>query len=148
MGLNLICNDKTQKCGSYSSVQQIRYLLLLSLKDYLEMEVVNEIDPQKKDMMVEYIINLIVDKNKIDYQKENNPGKEIFNIYNIAGFFPFIFHSDSQGSLNSFEAKEFMETYELVEDYIPDQLKNTDGTFYLNSIFEESIDSFCDIYFC
>ena len=148
MGLDLICNYKSQNCGSYSSVQQIRYLLLITLKDYLEIEVVNEIDPLKKDIMVEYIINLIRDKNKIDYEKENHPGKHIFNIYNIAGFFPFIFHSDSKGSLNSLEAKEFMETYELVKDYIPDQLKNTDGSFYLNSIFEESIDSFCDIYFC
>lgn len=148
MGLDLICNDKSQKCGSYSSVQQIRYFLLLSLKDYLEMEVVNEIDPHRKDVMVEYIINLIGDKNKINYQKENNPGKQIFKIYNIAGFFPFIFHSDSQGTLNSLEAKEFMETYELVENYISSKLKNNDGTFYLNSIFKESIDSFCDIHFC
>lgn len=143
MGLDLICGDIHMKCGSYSSVQKIRHELLVGVKYYLE-----SFSPEKEDL-IDYLCSLLKEKDTIQYHKENHmKNRELGNLC-LDGFFPFIFHSDSNGSLSSYHAKQFLETWDMIEEYIDSPLlKEKDRTFYLNDIFQKSIDLCEDIQFC
>lgn len=147
MGLDLYCNGISAKCASYSTIQKIRYDLLISLKDYLEIELMYEIDSDEKDIMVEYIMDLCEKRNSINYKKQNLFFENYFRKYSINGFFCFVFHSDCSGTIDSYQAKQFMKTFEIVKDYIPNDLKNQENNFYLNQVFQESIHSSEDIFF-
>ena len=142
MGLDLYCNGISEKCGSYSSVQKIRYLLLVGLKFYLETE------HGQEDDAIDYIISLLGIQNEILYRNFSEKSNSVLRKLNIYGFFPFIFHSDCDGSLSSYDAKQFMKTWNITKDYMEEELKDFDGNFYLQSIFEESIDSCEEIRFC
>lgn len=143
MGLDLICGDIHMKCGSYSSIQKIRHELLVGVKYYLEY-----FFPEKEDL-IDYLCSLLKEKDRIQYHKEDrNKNRELGDLY-LDGFFPFIFHSDCDGSLSSYHAKQFLETWDIIEEYIESPLlKEKDRTFYLNDIFQESIRSGEDIQFC
>ena len=143
MGLDLICGDTNVKCGSYSSVQKIRYELLVGVKYYLE-----SFFPEKEEL-IDYLCSLLKEKDTIQYHKEDPRKNRKFGELFLDGFFPFIFHSDCDGSLSSYHAKQFLETWDMIEEYIDSPLlKEKDRTFYLNNIFQESIDTGEDIQFC
>ena len=140
MGLDLICGSVSERCGSYSYVHEIRYLLLCALKEYLEMETTNY------NEKVDYLCQLITKENTIQYDKAD-PTKHVhFYKKKLNGFFPFIFHSDCDGSLSSYEAKQFLKTFDIVKDYVDYSLKY-DDKFFLDSIFRKSISSGQEIYF-
>ena len=143
MGLDLIWGDTNLKCGSYSSVQKIRYELLVGLKYYLE-----SFFPEKEEL-IDYLCSLLKEKDTIQYHKEDPRKNRKFGELFLDGFFPFIFHSDCDGFLTSYNAKQFLETWDIVEECIDSSLvKEKDGSFYLNDIFQKSIDLCEDIRFC
>jgi hypothetical protein len=140
MGLDLICGSVSERCGSYSYVHEIRYLLLCALKEYLEMETRNY------NERVDYLCLLITKENTIQYDKADPTKHVLFHKKKLNGFFPFIFHSDCNGSLSSYEAKQFLKTFDIVKDYVDYSLKY-DDKFFLDSIFRESISSGQEIHF-
>lgn len=134
MGLDLTCGNVHIKCGSYSSVQKIRYQLLVGLKYYLE-----SFFPEKENL-IHYLCSLVKKKDTVQYHKEDSSkNRELGELF-LNGFFPFIFHSDSDGCLTPYEAKQFLETWDIVEECIDCPLvKEKDRSFYLYHIFKESI---------
>lgn len=140
MGLDLICGSVSERCGSYSYVHEIRYLLLCALKEYLEMETTNY------DEKVNYLCQLITKENTIQYDKADPSKHALFYKQKLNGFFPFIFHSDCDGSLSSYEAEQFLKTFDIVKDYVDYSLKY-DDKFFLDTIFTESVDCDQEIYF-
>lgn len=142
MGLDLCCNDVHQRCGSYSFFHRICYLLVCGLKEYLETETTNN------DDKIDYLCSLLFsNKERVQYNNFDYDLHFKFDIKGLGGFFPFIFHSDSNGTLSSGEAEQFMRTFDIVKDYIDSELKDNDE-FYLQPVFSESIDSGNDIHFC
>ena len=75
MGLDLFCGEKNVKCGSYSSVQKIRFELLVGVKDYLEY-----FFPEKEELIY-YLCSLLKKKDEIQYHKEDR--KKIENLENL-----------------------------------------------------------------
>ena len=143
MGLDLVCGELNMKCCSYSSVQKIRHELLVAVKCYIEYFF------PEKDNLIDYLCSLLKEKNKIQYHKEDKTKNRELELFCLDGFLPFIFHSDCDGTLSSFEAKKFLETWDIVEEYVDSNiLKEKDRTFYLKDIFTESIKSGNDILFC
>ena len=143
MGLDLICGNIHIKCGSYSSVQKIRYELLVGLKYYLEYFF------PEKDTLIDYLCSLVIEKDKVQYHKEDSKKNREFQELFLHGFFPFIFHSDCDGYLSSYEAKQFLETWDIIEEYIDSSLlKEKDRSFYLEEIFQKSMKTGEDIRFC
>ena len=143
MGLDLFCGEKNVKCGSYSSVQKIRFELLVGVKYYLEY-----FFPEKEEL-IDYLCSLLKEKDEIQYHKEDRKKNREFREFDLHGFFPFIFHSDCDGSISSYDAKQFLETWNIVEEFIDSSLlKEKDKTFYLEEIFKESIHTGEDILFC
>lgn len=139
MGLSLYCNEISEKVGSYSNVQKIRHLLLCGLKYCMEMEYPDE--------NIDYITSFLTVKDQVNYKNYSRKEEMKLAKLDLGGFSSFIFHSDSDGTLSSYEAKLFMETWELTQEYMDDYLK-INREFYLNDIFTESIQSGETIHFC
>ena len=142
MGLDLYCNGKSEKCGSYNMVQTIRYLLLVGLKYYLETEHMD------KEEEIDYIVSLLGKSNQVVYEKYCSVKNSKLKVLGVYGLLPFIFHSDCDGRLSSYEAKIFMDAWEKTKEYMDDSLKYYNDEFYLQDIFEESIESDEEICFC
>ena len=138
MGLDLICNGVFIKCGCLS---KLRDSLIIALKDFIELEIEgdNEIDSEKKDRMVDYLIQLL------DGKPPNHELEVLFHCHNMGGFFVFI--SKNSKYISYSQAKDFIKTYKLVKDYIPCDLKDVDGKFYMNAVFRESIHTMKSIQF-
>lgn len=164
MGLDIVCNDISARVGSYSNVHVLRYNLLTAIKKYLEniiqkyqIEISNDKefnDEETTNKMADLIIaeplveylNELTENNKINYDAFNNERNNQLSFFNLEGFMTFINHSDCDGSYD--DATDFIKTYELVKDYVDENYKNEDNTFYLNEVFNESAESGNNIYFC
>ena len=142
MGLDIICLHSSQKVGSYNRVQSVRYELLCGLKFYIEM-----ILPMETEL-IEYMVNLVKEKNSVQYKQYSLEMERRLGKYSLGGFSAFVYHSDSDGSLTSYEAKQFLKTWKKTETYMGDMLRCKNGRFYLQDVFEESIFSGENIYFC
>lgn len=134
MGLDALCNDTYARFGSYSFVNEMHIHLLIALKDYLELE---ECDFPEKDEMISILVELIAKKDDfyIPYKKQN-----LFRRKNLDGFFPLI-AIDDQGYITSYEAKRFLETYDIVREYVHHSLQDQNTNFYMQYIFEEAAKS-------
>lgn len=133
MGLDALCNDTYARCGSYSYVDEMHMHLLIALKDYLELE---ECDVQEKDEMVSILVELLAqDDFYLPCKKES-----LFWRNNLDGFFPLIAIHD-QGHMSSYEAQRFLETYDIVREYIHHSLQDKNTNFYMQYIFEEAVKS-------
>ena len=140
MGLDLTCNDLDVKCGSYSRVHEVRYLLLCALKDYVKhCHSVN-------DDLINYLQSLVKEKYEIEYEKYSEEYQKKLNDLNIGGFTSFIWHSDSDGYLSPYQANKFMQTWNIIKNFADEELKYGQE-FYLDDIFTESIESGKDIIF-
>jgi len=142
MGLDLYCNGVSQKVGSYTNVQKIRYLLLAGIKYYLEME------HDEHENEIHYIMSLMGKRNQVLYNNYSHGKTMELGPLKVKGLFSFILHSDSDGTLCSYEAKEFLKSWNIVKDYMDEELKDYDDNFYLHSVFQESVDSDETITFC
>ena len=140
MGLDIACGDLTLKVGSYENVEKIHYLLLVALKDYLEFET------EDYDQKVDYLCEIIKKKNCFQYDKISNRKNLLFWRDELDGFFPFIFDSELSTTMSDYEAKRFLQTFDIVKDHVHQSLKFV-NEFYLSSIFQESIDSGNEITF-
>jgi len=140
MGLDLTCNDLDVKCGSYSRVQEVRYLLLCALKDYVKNQHSDNVD------LINYLQSLLDKKMEINYEKYNEEYQKKLNDLNIGGFTSFIWHSVSDGYLSPYQANKFMQTWNIIKNFADKELKYGQD-FYLDDIFTESIDSGKDIIF-
>lgn len=133
MGLDIACGETTAKVGSYSSVTRIHFLLLAGLKEYLETE--QESTDEKR---INYLCDILQGKNGICYEKINLQDNLLFSKDNLDGFFSFILYSNQEaGILDSSDARDFLQTFDIVKDYLDEELK-FDDEFYLNDIFQES----------
>lgn len=141
MGLDLICNEVGQKCGSYSGVQKIRHLLLCGLKYYVETK------HPEEDKLIDYLVSLVSIKNEVQYHKLSPEFQGQLNKLKLDGFTEFIWHSDYDGILTSYDVEKFMRTWNITKDYMDYELKDGDD-FYLNSVFNECIESNENICFC
>ena len=140
MGLDIACGDLTLKVGSYENVEKIHYLLLVALKDYLEFET------EDYDQKVDYLCEIIKKENCIQYDKISNRKNFLFWRDELDGFFPFIFDSELSTTMSDYEAKRFLQTFDIVKDHVHQSLKFV-NEFYLSSVFQESIDSGNEITF-
>lgn len=134
MGLDIACGDLSLKVGSYENVEKTHYLLLVALKDYLELETENY------DEKVDYLCQLIKNKNCINYDEISKSKNLLFMKDELDGFFPFIFDSELSTTMSDYEAKRFLQTFDIVKDHVHHSLKFI-NEFYLSSVFEESIES-------
>lgn len=134
MGLDIACGDLSLKVGSYENVEKTHYLLLVALKDYLELET------EKYDDKVNYLCQLIKNRDCVQYDEISKSKNLLFMRDKLDGFFPFIFDSEYTPIMSDDEAERFLHTFDIVKDHVHESLKN-EGSFYLSSIFEESIDS-------
>lgn len=141
MGLDVACGDVSAKVGSYENVQRTHYLLLVGLKEYLETETENY------NEKVDYLSDLIEKPHTVQYQKRNFMKNILFMRDELDGFFPFIFNIGDYGTMSSGEAKRFLETFDIVKDYLHHDLKYDDD-FYLDFVFQEAIDTSSDLTFC
>ena len=131
MGIDVFCGNEMMRCGSYSSLPQIYYHLLSGIKFYLEIMFPED---EKK---IHYLCQLLNKKNTIqwdilNFQKLSNLGE-----YSLDGFNSFIFHS-MEGPISSDNIDLFLDTWDLVEDYIDSSIKNKERKFFLNDIFQKS----------
>lgn len=140
MGLDLTCNDLDVKCGSYERVQEVRYLLLCAVKDYVKNR------HSDNDNLINYLQSLLDKKMEINYEKYNEEYQKKLNDLNIGGFTSFIWHSDSDGYLSPYQANKFMQTWNIIKNFADEELKYGQD-FYLDDIFTESIESGKDIIF-
>lgn len=101
-----------------------------------------------KEEEIDYIVSLLGKSNQVVYEKYCSLKNSKLNVLGVYGLFPFIFHSDCDGSLSSYEAKNFMDAWEITKEYMDDSLKYNDDEFCLQNIFEESIESDEEIFFC
>lgn len=141
MGLDVGCGDVIGKVGSYTNVQKIRHLLLVGLKEYLETETENY------DEKVDYLCELIEEPNTVQYQKMDFKKNILFMRDDLDGFFPFIFDIGDSGSMSSREVRRFLETFDIVKEYIHHELKHNDE-FYLDFVFQEAVNTSSELTFC
>ena len=141
MGLNLHCNQKSQKCGSYSNVQRIRYLLLKGLKTYYKVR-----RPSDYDVLV-YLEKLTKKENQVQYDIFDKKIHEKMRESQVDGFTTFIFHSDHDDVLYDFQVKSFLNTWKRTESFMSKDLKGDRHDFFLQEIFQESIDTGSTIVF-
>ena len=142
MGLDIVCINSSQKVGSYSRVQTIRYELLCGLKFYIEMILPTE------TKLIDYMVSLVEKKNSVQYKQYSLEMERRLGKYSLDGFSAFVYHSDSDGYLTSYEAKQFLNTWKKTNSYMEDTIRCKDGRFYLQDVFEESIFSGENISFC
>ena len=145
MGLDLYCHDLHIKCGSYSSVQLLRIHLLQAIKNYIS-------DHYKsRNDLINYINKLVtIENNKqvINYHYfDNNSMNKELALLKLDGFISFINHSDYDGIYDSFDTQQFIDTYNVVSNYIDKKYKNMNGEFYLYPIFNSCIELDEDIIF-
>ena len=133
MGLTLYCNQKSQKCGSYSNAQRIRYLLLKGLETYYK--VCRSLD---YDVLV-YLENLTKKENEVQYGIYDKKIHEKMRESQVDGFTTFIFHSDHDDVLYDFQVKSFLNTWKITQSFMSNDLKGEDNDFFLQEIFHESI---------
>lgn len=134
MGLDLTCGDVYLSCGSYSSIPKIHYHLLAGIKFYLEIMFPEE---EKK---INYLTSLLKEKNTLQYKKLNYRNMIELGDLCLDGFNFFILH-DVQGTMSYDEAELFLETWELVEEYIDSSIKNDERKFFLYEVFKESLET-------
>lgn len=167
MGLDLFCNEQSEKC-SYSFVQTIRILLLRGLLKHVTTNLPGESE------IITYLKSL--DKNEeVQYQNFNANVEKKLAVYKLQGFSSFIWHSDCDSFLSAYEAEKFMETWKLThasmdksikwekeidDDDENDEDKDDDDDendkdedakydeFYFQTVFDESIQSGNLIHFC
>lgn len=131
MGLDLTCGKISMRYGSYSSIPKIHYHLLAGIKFYIEMVFPEE---EKK---INYLTSLLKEKNTLQYKNLNFRDMVELGDLCLDGFNSFILH-DFQGTMSSGEAELFLETWDIVEDYIDSSIKNEERKFFLYDVFKES----------
>ena len=150
MGLDIICNENIERVGSYTGVHRLRVYLIKSVIKYLEDS--NKFEDLEKEILVEYLNSLLSenDDSKINYDNYKGDMNTMMELYDLAGFTSFIFHSDCDGILSSLEASDFLKTYDKIKNFIDktDYHDEETGQFYLYEVFKESSDSGEPIYFC
>lgn len=142
MGLDLFCNGISEKVGAYSSVHRIRFELLCGLKYYLEIEHETEIK------LIDYLTKLVKTKDQVNYQLYSVKMERMLSKLGVNGFSSFIYHSDCDGTMNSYEAGAFLQTWDKTKDYMTDTVREKDGSFFLDTIFQQSKLSGETIFFC
>lgn len=142
MGVQAICNDTFISCGSYSSVMNIHHFLLVALKDYLELEYCSK----DKDKMVDILVEHLSQKNNSYTELNFEKNKKVFTAADLDGLFPYL-SIEEQGYMTSYECKRFLITFDLISDYVHHSIIS-DDKFFLNAIFEESIQSDENVNFC
>lgn len=142
MGMQAICNDIFVSCGSYSSVMNNHHYLLTALKDYLELEYSLE----DKDTMVDILVEILSQKNNSYTELNFEKNKNAFRAADLDGLFPFL-GIDEQGYMTSYECKRFLITFDIISDYAHHSII-CDDKFFLNDIFEESVESDENVHFC
>jgi hypothetical protein len=111
--------------------------LLVALKDFLELD--QEFDCKNKEELISILVGLLSDKNGnsfyIPFEKQNAFHREKLN-----GFFPFITMND-QGTITSYEAECFLQTFDIVKDHVHHSLQDKNNEFYLHEILKTSKES-------
>lgn len=142
MGMQAICNDKLISCGSYSSVMNNHHYLLMALKDYLELEYSLE----DKDTMVDILVEILSQKNNSYTELNFEKNKNAFRAADLDGLFPYL-SIEEQGYMTSYECERFLITFDIISDYVHHSI-TTNEKFFLNDIFEESVESDENVDFC
>ena len=121
MGMEMICGNFSVKIGSYGKVENIRYYLLVSIKEYLE---IYSMYDSNNDERVNYIVDLLGEKQCINYYKHNSSKENLFLHDDLDGFFSFIFNlPNDNGKLSSDDARRFYLTFEKINECIKPNLK-------------------------
>ena len=139
MGLDLDCNGLSVRVGSYGSVRYVRHFLIDAIKKYIEAS--NEFNNRDKTVLLEGIEKCYTDNTEI--------GSLNLKDYGLNGFECFIHHSDCDGIIRPYDASDFVDLCDKLNDYF-DKTSHyfDDDKFYLYDIFKESANSGEDIIFC
>ncbi len=133
-----MCNDVDVGCGSYKLFENLKFDLLNAVLKYCKNNLADE-----KILISE--LERALSSNELNYNQINNLGnKTTIDYYNLNGF-RCIMENNHPPFIDSFDAKKFMESYELVKEFVNDHFKLDNNKFYMYSVFEESIDSGEDI---
>lgn len=134
MGIDISCGDQVMRFGSYSSLSRIYYHLLSGIKFYLEIMFPED---EKK---IHFLCTILKEKNTIQWNKLNFQTLSELSEYSLDGFNSFIFHP-MEGQISSDEIDLFLDTWDLVEEYIDSSIKNEERKFFLHDIFQKSQDT-------
>ena len=145
MGLDLVCDDMHTRVGSYSTVQEIRKYLLLTVKNYI-MKTKDIYNFQKEDLIKEFNRILPDLDSNINYKDYEILSLKL-KYFNLDGFDCFINHSDCQGFISSYQSYQFIKTLNIVKKYFDKNIYHYDNKFFLLDIFLKSSETEEDIYF-
>ena len=139
MGLDLMCNEVSQRCGSYKLYENMKYELMLAILKYVKANLSSDID------LISYLEE-VTSNETVNYDKFDD-GKSFGLILNRLDGFKSIMIKGNPPYIDSFQAENFLETFEIVKDYVDDFYKNNDNNFYLHEVFNESKTTGEEIYF-
>lgn len=133
-----MCNDVDVGCGSYKLFEDLKFDLLNAVLKYCKNNLSND-----KILISELEKTLAQDV--LNYNQINNLGnKTNIDSYNLNGF-RCIMEKSHPPFIDCIDAEKFMESYELVKEFVNDHFKLDNNKFYMYSVFEESIKSGEDI---
>jgi hypothetical protein len=136
MGIDAYCEGIYARFGSYSFVSQMKFHLIVALKDFLELD--PEFEYGKKDELISILVDSLSEGDEyyhLPFEKQH-----AFYRKNLDGFFPFIIMQD-QGEITSYEADRFLQTFDIVKDYVHHSLLDENDNFYLDEIMKLSKES-------
>ena len=139
MGLDLMRNEVSQRCGSYKLYENMKYDLMMAVLKYTR-------DNISSDIPLIFYLEEITLNGVINYDKFNDT-KSLSLILNKLDGFKSIMIKGKPPYIDSIQAESFLETFEIVKDYVDDFYKNDDNNFYLHEVFNESKTTGDDIYF-
>ena len=139
MGLDLMCNEVSQRCGSYKLYENMKYELLMAVLKYVKANLSSDVD--LISYLEEITLNEVVNYDKFD------KCKSFGLILNSLDGFNSIIIEGNPHCIDSFQAENFLKTFELVKNYVDDIYKNDDNNFFLYEVFNESKETGEEIYF-
>ena len=117
----------------------MKYDLMMAILKYVKANLSSDND------LISYLEE-ITSNEVINYDKFDDT-KSLGLILNRLEGFKSIMIEGNPPFIDSFQAENFLETFEIVKAYVDDFYKNDDNSFYLHEVFNESKNSGEEIYF-
>lgn len=147
MGLDIYTENFCERVGSYSCVHILRVNMIKASIQYLK---------QFKDCYISDAMANHLEKSLNSDESLPIDYKHFKNFINIAddymvGLYKWIYHSYCEGCLTSIDSSEILQTLKVIYPYLDSRYFIDDKIelekFYLYNIFEDSVETGCDIVF-
>jgi hypothetical protein len=147
MGLDICTENFSERVGSYSGVHILRVNMIKASIEYLKQFK----DCYFSDAMVCHLEKTLNsdDSPPLDY-KHFKSFIEIADD-NMVGLYKWVYHSDCEGYLTSEDSEKILETLKVIYPYLDSRYfindENKFEEFYLYNIFNDSVETGCDVVF-